>query len=76
MFQVYVKHHLRYTFLNTLYVCIKILFFEIKSLLLYQIYDYFLVESAMGVSLDKVDKKKADEYKNALYEMGSLIMYR
>nr|NP_001165933.1 cytochrome P450 4AB22 precursor [Nasonia vitripennis] len=35
-----------------------------------------ILESAMGIVLDKVDKKTADDYKNAVYEIGRIIMYR
>jgi hypothetical protein len=36
---------------------------------------YFL-ESAMGVALDTMDSTIVNKYKNAVYDMGSVVLYR
>lgn len=44
--------------------------------MLINIKSYQLLESAMGVALDEIESKAAEKYKNAVYTMGNITVYR
>ncbi|OXU22556.1 hypothetical protein TSAR_008029 [Trichomalopsis sarcophagae] len=49
---------------------------SVRQIVIKKEYSYFNTESAMGIDLDKTDKKVIKDYKEAIEDMGTVLIYR